>query len=352
MNRFFLGIVLCLGSGIASASPAPIETLIQTPLARQFGQPADLETESAERLEIFIAETLASVACGVRVCAEWEADGADLFMALAAVRALESRGKSGILLDAKTTGLASALYLSLLGAKSPPKGAGERFLEEKNWSLKVVRTRSGRVLDAVPAHVETLRYVAWVERGRGEPHVDFEKRLQEREAEGFLGLTPEKGTVLYTQRFDSLIRALKDGAPEEALDALDWLSGWLAGTAEGDYLRAIEALLNRQPFDVFQALRRMEGRRGSASQSLQYQGATLGLLVAQRARLKRQELAFLNTLSAAEGDALICSDRAVFGTPWKLPCLGYVSPETAREQLKNQNAKKTVEPPREPGEQP
>ena len=352
MNRFFLGIVVCLGSGIASASPAPIEELTQTPLARQFGQPADLEKESAERLDMFITETLSSVACGVRVCAEWEADGADLFMALAAVRALESRGKGGILLDAQTTGLASALYLSLLGARNPPKGAGERFVEEKNWSLQVIRTRSGRVLEAVPAHVETLRHVAWVERGRGEPHVDFEKRLQEREAEGFFGLTQEKGHALYTHHFDSLTRALKDGDPDGALDALDWLTGWLAGTAEGDYLRAIEALLNRQPFDVFQALRRMEGRRGSVSQSLQYQGATLGLLVAQRARLKRQEIAFLNTLSAAKGDALICSDSAVFGTPWKLPCLGYVSPETAREQLKNHTVKETVKQPGEQGEVP
>ena len=194
--------------------------------------------------------------------------------------------------------------------------------------------------------------MAGVERGRGEPHVDFEKRLQEREAEGFFGLTPEKGKLLYTHHFDSLTRALKDGDPDGALDALDWLAGWLAGTAEGDYLRAIEALLNRQPFDVFQALRRMEGRRGSVSQSLQYQGATLGLLVAQRARLKRQEIAFLNTLSAAKGDALICSDSAVFGTPWKLPCLGYVSPETAREQLKNHTVKETVKQPGEQGEVP
>ena len=232
MSRFALSLLVFLWSGLAFAESAPLDMLLSSSLARQFGQPAELGSESEARLQEFIGKTMESVSCGPRACAEWEADGADLFMALAAVRALESRGKGGIQLEARTTWLASALYLSLEGAREPPRGAGERFPEEKKWSLAVAKARGEKVLGSVPAHVETLRALAWAERARGDQQGPFGARLEAREADGMITWGEAKAKEEYTAHFDRLMAALKGGDPDGALDALDWMSGWLAEPGE------------------------------------------------------------------------------------------------------------------------
>ena len=104
------------------------------------------------------------------------------------------------------------------------------------------------------------------------------------------------------------------------------MSGWLAGTPEGDFLRDI-GLVGAKLLMFFRLFAGWR-RKTPASRPCATRGDS-GTSRRPAARLSVREGVF-EQLASAGKEALNCADRAVFETRWKLPCLGFVAPKRSR----------------------